>query len=388
MTDEVNALGARVEFEPEDSWTLFGEYEQDISDSDARRLAVGGDVRILERMRLYARHELLSTLQGPYTLNRGTDRNSTVFGIAADYREGQSVFSEYRAGNGISGRGAHAAIGLRNQWEVREGVRIHATLERVSPMDTIDTGDVLALTGALELTTSPNWKGTIRAEYRSTDSRDHVLGTIGLASRLSDELTLLAQSIGSKVLDGGPLYERTRIGLAYRSDGRKGLNGLARYEHRTNEGVLGRGEARDHRAHIFSTHLNLRPVEDFTLRGQWAAKYATDEIGGQTVEQSAHLIAGRGTLDLTKRLDIGGIARAHVGEGRTQYGVGVEFGLTLGGGMRLGAGYNWFGFTDDDLSLDEYTDKGFWVGLGLSFDESLFGFGDDSGRRVGGSPRR
>jgi hypothetical protein len=209
-----------------------------------------------------------------------------------------------------------------------------------------------------------------------------------LASRLSDELTLLAQSIGSKILDGGPLYERTRIGLAYRSNGRKGLNGLTRYEHRTDEGVWGEGEVRDHRAHIFSTHLNLRPVQALTLRGQWAAKYATDEIGGQTVEQSAQLVAGRGTIDIAKRLDIGGIARAHMGEGRTQYGLGIELGLTLGGGMRLGAGYNWFGFKDDDLSLDEYTDKGFFVGLGLSFDESLFGFGDNGRRRVGAPSRR
>ena len=55
--------------------------------------------------------------------------------------------------------------------------------------------------------------------------------------------------------------------------------------------------------------------------------------------------------------------------------------------LRLGLGYNWFGFTDEDLSLDEYTDKGFFIDLGWRFDESLFGWGDDEGR-VGESRSR
>ncbi len=106
-----------------------------------------------------------------------------------------------------------------------------------------------------------------------------------------------------------------------------------------------------------------------------------------TVEQAAQLVSGRATVDLTNRFDIGGTGRAHMGEGRTQYGLGVDFGLTLGGGMRLGVGYNWFGFTDEDLSLDDYTDKGFYIDLGLRFDESLFGFGDDDRQRVGEARR-
>ena len=62
---DVSALGVRLEAEPTENGTLFGEFEQDISDSEARRLALGGDFRLLDRMRLYARHEFLSTLRGP-----------------------------------------------------------------------------------------------------------------------------------------------------------------------------------------------------------------------------------------------------------------------------------------------------------------------------------
>ncbi|MBT8395660.1 MAG: hypothetical protein KJN92_01785, partial [Gemmatimonadetes bacterium] len=386
--DDVNALGIRLETEATENGTLFGEFEQDVTDSDARRLVLGGDYRVLERMRLYARHEFLSTLQGPYTLGRGSDRNSTVFGVSADYREGQSVFSEYRAGNGISGRGAHAAIGLRNQWELDEGIRVHATVERVSPMDSVGSGAALAVTGGLELTTSPVWKATLRGEYRATELQDHVLGTLGYARKLSDQFTILAQSIGSKVLNGGAFYERTRLGLAYRGADRGGLYALARYEHRTDEDSQAPEGALDHKAHIFSTHVNLRPLEGLTARAQWAAKFATDRVEGQKIEQSAQLLSGRATVDLSTRLDLGIVGRTLIGEGRGRYGLGVDLGVNIGGDLRLGLGYNWFGFTDDDLSLDEYTDKGFFIDLGWRFDESLFGLGDDDDRRVGEDRRR
>ena len=50
--------------------------------------------------------------------------------------------------------------------------------------------------------------------------------------------------------------------------------------------------------------------------------------------------------------------------------------------MRVGAGYNIFGFIDDDLAADEYTDQGFYIDFGLTFDERLFGLGM---QRSGGS---
>jgi len=381
VPNDVNALGLRLEGAMSERGTLFAEFEQDIRE-DARRLALGADYRVLERARIYAQHEFISSLAGPYSLNAQQERNQTVFGVSADYRTGQSVFSEYRVGDRLNGREAHAAIGLRNQWTVKDGVRLHTTFERVSPVASSITGPALAVTGALEWTTSPMWKGAVRGEFRATDSTDQLLGTVGFARRLSDNVTLLAQSALTKVLDGGAFYERTRLGLAYRGGGAESWNALARYEHRTDEDPFAAEGALDHRAHVFSTHVNVRPAQRFTARAQWAAKFATDRVGPVESELSAQLLAARATFDLQDRLDIGLIGRTLFDDVRRQHGLGLELGLRLSQSLRLAAGYNWFGFRDDDLALDDYTDRGLYLDLTWRFDETLFGLGDD-GARVG-----
>ena len=243
----------------------------------------------------------------------------------------------------LNGREAHAAIGLRNQWTVREGVRVHTTFERVNPVASSVTGPALAVTGALEWATSPLWKGAVRGEYRATDSTDQLLGTLGFARRLSENVTLLAQSALTKVLDGGAFYERTRLGLAYRGGSSRSWNALARYEHRTDEDPFAVSGALEHRAHVFSTHFNVRPVERFTTRAQWAAKFASDRIGPVESDLSAQLLALRATYDVQERLDIGLIGRTLFDDLRRQHGLGVELGVRLSQDLRLAVGYNWFG---------------------------------------------
>ena len=210
------------------------------------------------------------------------DRNSTVFGVSADYREGQSVFSEYRVGNGISGRGAHAAIGLRNQWEIDEGVRLHTTFERVSPMDSVGSGDALAVTGGTGDHHQPLLEGHgPRVEYRATERQDHVLGTRGFRQTgQRRDSPSWPRASGARFWTAALSTSVPASGLAYRGADRNGLYALARYEHRTDDDPLAPEGPRDHKAHIFSTHLNLRPVESLTARAQWAAKFATDRGGG------------------------------------------------------------------------------------------------------------
>lgn len=369
---DVNALGARVEGQLSSRTSVFSEFEQDLSDGDARRLAIGGDYRILERARLYARHELLSSLVGPFGMGSSRDRNATLFGIAAEYREGQSVFSEYRVGDGVAGRGAHAAIGLRNAWQLRDGVRLHTTLERVRPLADVETGDAFSVTGAVEASTSPLWKGSLRGEFRSTAVSDHVFATAGLARKLGERWTALGQSALSRTLDGGAFYERTRLGLAYRGDDRNSWNVLARYEHRTDEDPSAPAGPVDRRAHIVSTHANVRLSPSLVTRAQWALRKSSDRSLGVPIDQTAQLLSGRATLDLTSRFDVGAIGRTHFGDGR-RYGLGLEAGLAVSDDLRLSAGYNWFGFRDEELALDEPTDRGFYIGLGWRFDEGLFG---------------
>ena len=51
---------------------VYGEYEQDIFDADKRLAAVGGEYQLDTKTRLYARHELISSLGGPFELPSGS----------------------------------------------------------------------------------------------------------------------------------------------------------------------------------------------------------------------------------------------------------------------------------------------------------------------------
>ena len=95
-----------------------------------RVAAIGTQFLISDRVKLYARHEFISSLDGPYALTEGQRSYNTVFGVASSYMKDGDLFSEYRLADAISGREAEAAIGLRNQWTLAEGVRLSTGFER------------------------------------------------------------------------------------------------------------------------------------------------------------------------------------------------------------------------------------------------------------------
>lgn len=387
--DAVNAVGAqltaRLPFLPGGS--LFGEFEQDVSDADQRRAVLGGDYRILERTRVYGRHEFISSLSGPYGLAGDQERNTTVFGIATDYGRGPTLFSEYRARDAFSGRDAQAAIGLRNRWTVKPGVNIDGGLERVSPLGSGDSTST-AVTAGVALTQDSLWKATARAEYYASDGNDQLLGSLGYARKVSRDLTLLGSTLFSSQLDGDRAFERTRLGIAYRETEQNRWNGLARYEHRYERAPDLSGSENERAAHIFAAHVNWQPDPDLILRAQWASKFASDETAGVRETDRAHLLGARGTLDVTDRLDLGLIGRALFANAHetVQFGVGAEVGLLLADNLRLAGGYNAFGFRDRELSQEEYTDRGFYLQLGFKFDETLFGHGEPDRGRVETGP--
>ncbi len=111
--------------------SVFTEYERALS-GDGQALSVGGQYQLGNRTRLYAVHELISSLEGRYALNDFQTHNSTLFGIDTDYMKNGRLFSEYRIRDAIDGRQAEAALGLRNLWNLGRGVRLGTSFERVT----------------------------------------------------------------------------------------------------------------------------------------------------------------------------------------------------------------------------------------------------------------
>jgi uncharacterized repeat protein (TIGR01451 family) len=391
VDNDVSAVRGRLTWTlPEQTRSsLFTEFEQDIRD-DSHRGAIGGEYVISSRARLYARHEWLTSQQGPYATNQGSDQQYTVFGVDADYLRNTQMFSEYRGRDSFNGRDAEASIGLRNRWAVAPGLLVNTTFERVSPLIGVGlgtginggTGDALAVTGAVEWTKPSLWKSTARLEFRDADSGDNVLASFGYARKLSRDWTFLGRTLWD-VFDATQNQTRgwSQLGFAWRETDRNKWNALMRYENRVaSVGAAGAIEAVENRAHILAALLNYQPVTRVTLSGRYAAKAARDDIGTLSTSTTSQLLMGRGIFDLNRRLDAGIISSILMSDGVSsrQYGLGGELGLIVMRNLRVAAGYNVFGFTDKDLNTFGTTRKGLYLDLGFKFDESLFGLGTDA----------
>jgi hypothetical protein len=375
-------LTAEVPKHPEA--TLYVEGEQAIDESDKQLAAVGGDYQVANRGRLYVRHEFISSLQGPYELNDTQRQNTTVVGLDAEYMRDGHTFNEYRVRDGLSGREAEAAFGLRNRWKVADGLRADTGFERVHAFSEADQNEATAITSALEYTRNPLWKGTARLEYRTSPSADSILNTLGVARKLSDSWTLLAKSIVFLTDNKGPETQdrdqsRFQIGVAYRDSETNEWSGLARYEFRREDDIGNALDGVDHSAHIVSAHLNYQPGSNVVYTARYAGKAVDEHSNGMESSSITHLVGGRVTWDVTTKWDLGVIASTLFSDGfaTRQFGVGGEVGRQVKDNLWVSVGYNVFGFRDDELAGDEYTNRGFYLRLRFKFDENLFSRGDD-----------
>lgn len=360
--------------------TLYAEGEQGIDDSDAYALGVGADYQVLDKGRLYARHEYAKSLSALYGLNENEARRATVIGLDSAYMKDGSAFSEYRLRSAIPGRESEAAVGLRNLWPVKPGLAFSTALERVQVFDG-QGGDATAIALGVEQTRSELAKGSARIEWRTDDAADSWLSTLAYTRKLSRDWSVLGRDIylrreNDDAQLGSEERNRAIIGFAYRETDRNLWNALLRYELKL-ERSDGLADPFDRDVHVVAAHANYHPTRPLTIAAQLAAKWVSEsfDTGAAVLDTSfaAQLAGARVIYDLTERWDAGVQASGLFSDGSRQYGFGFETGYALIDNLWLSIGYNLIGFTDEDLVDSDYTRRGVYLRLRFKFDEKLFG---------------
>ena len=386
-----------------DRFSAGAEVEQAISGEDRHRVAAGLDYQVFERSRLYGRSERQTGLTSAYGITT-TEReaDALVFGVDSTYLRDTQAFSEYRLRDAISGRDVQAASGIRNTWDIAEGLRLSSSAEHVNVIDG-STGDNTGLALALDYSANPLWRGALRVEHRISDdvrqteevneAFDTTLVQFMAARKLNRDWTLLARNYllaTNYEARGDVLQDRFQIGAAYRDTDRNRINALMRYEYkleRDESGLIlqdgnvvdGTSQEVRTRAHIVSSHADWHPSRPWWITGRVAGKWQRDQFAyadGSRVNSTfrAMLVSGRIVYDITENWDVGVLASTFRGQNQAnQYAYGVEVGRLLRQNLWLSAGYNWTGFTGDrDLSGYEYTQQGVFLRLRFKFDEDLF----------------
>jgi large repetitive protein len=357
--------------------SLYGEAEQDIGAENKHLAALGGDYKLANGGRLYGRHEFISSLGNHYSLNSNQQRNLTVLGADTSYMQGGQLFSEYRLRDALTGREAEAAMGLRNTWRVSEGLAFQTGFERVHAFNGASNNESVSVNGGVEYSANPDWKTSARLELRSSPTSDSLLGTVGIATKLDKEWTLLSRdllSISRSSSAADKTQNRLQVGLAYRDLGTNVWNGLMRLEHRYEKTSELTGLNSKRNIVITAAHMNYQPSRPITLSSYYASKWACEKSNGLNSSYNLHLLGARATYEVAADWDLGiSLFTQFSGDYRSRHeGFGSEVGHKLTRNLWLAGGYNWFGFHDADLGGSLYTNPGVYLRLRLKFDEQSF----------------
>ena len=354
---------------------VFAEYEQDIEHSSRNATSIGGETALGNLGRLYARHDLINSLSGSYGLDDSEERQRTVVGFDATYMKDGKVYSEYRMRDAISAREAEAAIGLKNKWYVQKGLTLNTLLERVESLEGEKDSTSTAAGFGVEYLANENYKASGRLEKRWGDTSDTLLGSAGVAYRYSDEVTLLAKDIYSKVDydDGHRTINRFQLGAAFRDYDSNQLDMLAKLEYRLDDNATG-DDPYQKDAIVWSWSGNYHPTRPLTLSGHYAGKYTEYDAQGIASDNTAHAVYARSLYDISERWDIGLQAGTYWNKQANDlaYLVGAEVGYSPMNNLWLSLGYNFMGFEDEDIAYDDTTIEGAYFRLRFKFDEDLF----------------
>jgi hypothetical protein len=360
--------------------SAFVQYEEAIDDGNRKDLTVGSTYQVAPQTKLYGTYQTSNSLSGDYALNPGQQNQLTAVGIDTTYMQDGKLFDEYRIGDGIDGRTAEAALGLRNLWTLAPGLGLSTSVQEIHPISGIVTDTATALTAALQYTASENWKGSTKLEWSKSETAETWLSSVGAAVKITPDLTGLARGIYDEQLAlgtavGSVSLRQEQVGFAYRPVDDDVWNALAWIEHkRSLNSTLGTGLDIDEAADIFSTHVNYQINADWIVNGRYAIKRATDYTDGLGTTYTAQLVGARAVCDLTARWDAGlqyFIETGNIGASREQ-AVGAEIGYLVMQNVWLSLGYNILGFTDRDLASEDYTQRALYLRIRIKFDENLF----------------
>jgi hypothetical protein len=226
-------------------------------------------------------------------------------------------------------------------------------------------------------------------EGRTSRETDQVLQSMAAAVKLDSAWTGLVRhqftTGGSRRAGTRDADERFQVAMAYRDPGGPSRpagrwDALGRwdfiYDRPPGESILSR-----HIANVVGLNGTARFPHGTSANIAWAGKLTREQSGSLVTRGLAQWLHGRLMRDIGRNWDasVTGSVRTGASFADRQFGLGAEVGRMLPGGMWVSAGFNRFGYRDDELTAEEWTRTGGYLRLRARFDESLF-------HRAGGQP--
>ncbi|MEE9302506.1 MAG: hypothetical protein V3U84_01865 [Thiotrichaceae bacterium] len=350
---------------------VFGEYEQDIGKSDRKRIALGGDIQINDKVKIYGRAERINSLTGVSGLSSDAQQDTLAIGVKANVLESTEMYSEYRLRGAIDGRDMETATGIRGTYDVEKGLAISPRLEVINNLKG-DGKDSVAVSVGIKDTRDANHRKLLRVETRHDSDRDYYGIEGSYVGRLDEQWSFLARDslrIDNPDNEANKYTNTFTVGFARRPRTDNKHNMLFLYQNKMERGYDADGDCD---THILSTHQSYLIDDNKTLSGRLGGKNERCSKGGTRSNSNAVVLDSRFIWDITNRFDgdvHGGIMGTN-SFGEIQYSAGLGLNYLMKKNLRVGAGYNFKGFEDDDLDAEGYNKQGVYVGLQYKVDEN------------------
>jgi hypothetical protein len=278
-------------------------------------------------------------------------------------KDGQ-LFSEYRLTGAQNGLDASAAVGIRNQWSIAEGLTINTSAERqaLRPVEG-QKGDAVAMSLGALYSANSIYKVGGKLEYRTSRTADQWNATAAYDRKLDSNWSAIVRNLYMYTHDkteaggGDQTQNRFQLGAAYRDTQTNQFNGLVRMEYRTDLSTA-LADPKDSAIALFSLHGNYHPVRSTAISGQAAFKTVNERFGQIISKWQGSLLSGRFTYDINDRFDASVMASRMWGTGASVSGFGLEVGARVIDNMWFGVSYSKGKFVDTEL----FSSNASWTG--------------------------
>jgi hypothetical protein len=287
---------------------------------------------------------------------------------------GSRAYTEYQWEQADSNHRRISLVGVQREWERGKGTTVFASGEHGKVESDAASSTRTAVAGGVSYTSGAGTRATSRGEVR-LDSGDirrvQTFTSHSLEMRLSGDLVVLGSYRFGRTRDR--LLERTEArfeersaGLAYRPLYGDRLNALARYTRLDDDRRMGFADSS-----IALRGMDVVSAEAIVELGRgmsWSGKGATRILRDSTGEgpvARTHSYLGISRVDYPLRPPFGlGIeyrVLGQTGAGDRRQGWLDELRWEVTEQFRVGVGYNFTDFSDDEFSRNDYSVRGWFA---------------------------
>ena len=391
IAESIDLAALRLRYKLTDKLMLSGEHQHTVSGPDNDQSTLGVDYKVLEFLDLTARAtsgDLGSSGQFGAQLAIGAKRfyiteriaddqagysSATIIGTEAPVGKSGKVYSEYQWQRTDNNQQAVSVLGASNKLAVAKNLEIRMSGEMADLTST--AGNTSRHSLALGATYQhPGLKvmtsNEVRFEEGLTERTQYLTSNL-LEYKLNQDLTMLGKyrySITEDTLTSTIEAEFTEfsIGLAYRPVASDRLNGLARFTHLIDQNPL--TATNPLLSKITRNVGSLEWSYDISRKLEWvgkgALKISSDQTGlNPSFTSHTYLFIQRLNYRFMNKFDLGTEFRTLIQEEADDQSAGflTELMWEVVDNARLGLGYNFTDFSDNEFSENDYSVQGWFV---------------------------